>query len=105
MANPLHQLEALAQSGLQPLGRQVWLGLGFRPPKRCAIQIDPSNVPSVANCKAVVGLDVIVTYHGQETRYGPLRALCGALVAAPPRRLQVIDLDARKIAYLKLEAS
>lgn len=103
--NPLQQLETLAENGMQPVGRLIWLGIGFLPPKRCAIAIDPNNIPSKANCWAVVGLDVIVTYHGNATRYGALQALCSALVSGAPRRLQVIDLDAKRIAYLKLGES
>lgn len=102
MGNPLHQLEALADSGMQPVGRLIWLGIGFLPPKRCAIAIDPNNIPSKANCWSVVGLDVVVLYHGETTRYGALRGLCDALYQAKPRRLQVIDLDAKRIAFLKL---
>lgn len=102
--NQFHQLEWLAARGLQPLRREVWLGLGFRPPKRCAIAIDPANLPEQAECLAVAGLDVIVTYRGGSTRYSQLRDLCGALYLARPRRLQVIDLDARHIAFLKLGA-
>ena len=102
--NPLQQLEKLAAQGLQPLRREVWLGIGFRPPKRCAIAIDPANLPKATDCAGVVGLDVIVVYRGEVTRYGALRGLCGALYQADPRRLQVIDLDAKQIAFLKLGA-
>lgn len=100
--NPLQQLETLAENGMQPVGRLIWLGVGFLPPKRCAIAIDPNNLPSMANCWPVVGLDVVVLYHGDTTRYGALRSLCDGLYQAQPRRLQVIDLDARRIAFLKL---
>jgi hypothetical protein len=47
-------------------------------------------------------LDVVVLYHGHTTRYGALRNLCDGLYQAQPRRLQVIDLDAKRIAFLKL---
>lgn len=100
--NPLQPLENLAARGLQPVRREVWLGLGFRPPKRCAIGINHDNLPKDADCLAVAGLDVIVCYRGNATRYGTLRGLCNALYQAEPRRLQVIDLDAKHVAYLKL---
>lgn len=100
--NPLHALDNLAAQGLQPVRREVWLGVGFRPPKRCAIAIDPHNLPKDGDCRSVAELDVIVVYHGDSVRYGALRGLCGALYQAGPRRLQVIDLDARHIAFLKL---
>ena len=102
--SPLQPLANLAAQGLQPFRREVWLGIGFRPPKRCAIAIDPANLPKAASCTAVVGLDVIVVYHGEVTRYGALQGLCNALYQAAPRRLQVIDLDAKRIAFLKLGA-
>jgi hypothetical protein len=102
MANPLHQLEQLAARGLQPLRREVWLGLGFAPPKRCAIAIDPAHLPTAAQCTAVAGLDVLLVYHGDTTRYGTLQQLCAGLYRAGPRRLQAIDIDAKRIAYLKL---
>jgi hypothetical protein len=100
--NPLQLLHGLAARNLQPLRREVWLGIGFRPPKRCAIAIDPANLPTQAACRAVAGLDVILTYNGGTTRYGTLRSLCGALLAAAPRRLLVIDLDIKRLAWLKL---
>ena len=105
MTNPLHQLETMVLQGMQPVRRELWLGLGFRPPKRSAIAVEAANLPKVDQCRAVVGLDVIVTYHGDTTRYGTLRTLCGALMAASPRRLLAIDLDAKKIAFLKLGES
>jgi hypothetical protein len=74
--NPLRPLTDLAARNLQPLRREVWLGIGFHPPKRCAI--DPANLPTQADCRAVAGLDVILTYNGGTTRYGTLRGLCGA---------------------------
>ncbi len=104
-SNPLQVLAGLASRGLQPTRREVWLGLGHIPPKRCAIRIDPAKLPTAGDCGAVVGLDVILTYHGNTTRYGALRSLCDALGAAGPRRLIAVDLDAKKVAYLKLEAT
>lgn len=92
----------LAAAGLQPLRREVWLGLGFRPPKRCAIAIDPFALPGNQDCRAVAGLDVLLCYHGHSTRYGVLRDLCGALQRAQPRRLLAIDLDYGRVAFLKL---
>ncbi|WP_426192574.1 hypothetical protein [Massilia sp. DWR3-1-1] len=102
MTNPLHQLDSMVAAGMQPVRREVWLGLGFRPPKRCAIAIDTAVLPTAADCRPVIGLDIILTYHGDTTRYGALRALCGVLAAASPRRLVVIDLDIKRVAFLKL---
>lgn len=105
MTNPLIALEVMAAAGMQPVRREVWLGLGFRPPKRNAIELNPARIPTLSECWPVVGLDIIVVYQGSTTRYGPLRSLCGSLVAARPRRLLAIDLDAKRVAYLKLGAS
>lgn len=105
MSNPLHQLDALAAQGMQPVRREVWLGLGFRPPKRCAIVIDPQRLPTGSDCRAVAGLDVMLCYHGHSTRYGVLRDLCGSLYRARPRRLLVIDLDYGRLTFLKLGAT
>ncbi len=102
---PLWQLAALVTRGLQPARREVWLGLGFLPPKRCAIALDPARLPNAADCAAVVGLDVILSYHGNAVRYGQLRTLCNDLARAGPRRLLLVDLDVKKIAFLKLEAA
>jgi len=104
IANPLHALEAMADAGMQPVRREVWLGLGLRPPKRNAIELDPARLPSPSQCWPVVGLDIILVYQGNTTRYGPLRSLCGALEAAQPRRLLAIDLDMKRVAFLKLGA-
>lgn len=92
----------LITAGLQPIRREVWLGLGFCPPKRCAIAIDPLALPGKRDCSAVAGLDVLLCYHGHSTRYGVLRDLCAALLQAGPRRLLVIDLDYGRLAFLKL---
>jgi hypothetical protein len=105
MTNPLHQLASLADAGMQPVRREVWLGLGFLPPKRCAIAIDPLRLPTGSDCSAVAGLDVMLCYHGHSTRYGVLRDLCGSLYRARPRRLLVIDLDYGRLAFLKLGAT
>lgn len=100
--NPLHALETMADAGMQPMRREVWLGIGFQPPKRCAIEIDPARIPELSECWPVAGLDVIVVYHGNAVRYGTLRDLSHRLHDASPRRLQLIDLDAGRIAFLKL---
>jgi hypothetical protein len=105
MKNPLHELASLAAAGMQPVRREVWLGLGFLPPKRCAIAIDPLCLPTGSDCRAVAGLDVMLCYHGHSTRYGVLRDLCGSLYRALPRRLLVIDLDYGRLAFLKLGAT
>jgi hypothetical protein len=58
--NSLQPLHDLVARGLQPWRREFWIGLGFLPPKRCAIAIDPAHLPTDADCSAVVGLDVIL---------------------------------------------
>ncbi len=100
--NALQPLSELAARGMQPVRREVWLGLGIKPPKRNAIAIDPSHLPTDADCTAVAGLDVILCVHGYSTAYGVLRRLCGSIYQARPRRLQLIDLDYQRIAFLKL---
>ena len=102
MSNPLQQLDNMIAAGMQPVRREIWLGIGFRPPKRCAIELDPVNLPTEADCRAVTGLDVLLVYHGQAVRYNVLRTLCDYLYRAAPRRLQLIDLDAKRVAFLKL---
>lgn len=101
-AGPMKPLFDLIAADLQPIRREVWLGLGFCPPKRCAIAINPLALPSNRDCRAVAGLDVMLCYHGHSTRYGVLRNLCAALLQAGPRRLMVIDIDYRRLAFLKL---
>jgi hypothetical protein len=104
-AGAMKPLFDLVAAGLQPVRREVWLGLGFCPPKRCAIAIDPRALPGDQDCRAVAGLDVMLCYHGDSTRYGLLRDLCAALLQAGPRRLLVIDLDYGRLAFLKLWSS
>jgi hypothetical protein len=98
----LRPLQDLVGRGMQPAKRLVWLGLGFEPKKRCSIAIDPDHLPTEAESTAVAGLDVILLIHGYTTSYKPVRKLCAQLYAARPRRLQVIDLDYRRVAYLVL---
>lgn len=100
--NELKQLEELAARGMQPRGGMVWLGLGVTPKKRNALVIDPDNLPAESQCSALAGLDVVLSFHGYATRYGTLRRLCGAIYTARPRRLIILDLDFRKLAFLKL---
>lgn len=95
-------LQRLRDQGLQPTGGLIWLGLGLRPPKRNALAIDPDNLPNDIECRAVTGLDVLLCVNGNFTKYGVLHRLCGNLIAAHANRLQLIDLDHRRIAYLKL---
>ena len=98
----LTALHALLRQGKQPVGRLVWIGLDFAPAKHNAIAVDSASLPSETECRAVAGLDVIVLYHGFVAAYGALRRLCGNLHQANPRRLQLIDLDFGRIAYLKV---
>jgi hypothetical protein len=99
--NPLQALQDLADQGLQPHLRMIWLGLGFLPDKQNAIEIHPDHLPTDLQCAAVCGLDVLVVIKGYETRYGTLVRLCHLLYQAGPRCLQVHDLDYKKAAYLK----
>ena len=98
----LQPLKDMAKRGMQPSQRIVWLRLGITPPKRNAIKIDPDNLPSDSDCAAVAGLDVILCLNGYVTRYGTVKRLCESLMLGRPRRLQLIDHDYKKIAYLKL---
>jgi hypothetical protein len=94
-------LQRLRDGGLQPTGALIWLGLGLSLPKRNTLTIDPINLPSDKECRAVAGLDVIICFNGYATKYRALRLLCGALLEARPTRLQVIDFDYKRIAFLK----
>jgi len=100
--NPLKQLEDLAVRGMQPVGGLIWLGLDFVPPKRNALLINTSRLPTDQECNAVAGLDVVLLYQGFATKYGTLIRLCGSIYQARPRRLQIVDLNFHQIAFLKL---
>ena len=100
--NPLKPLQALMERCQQPAGQIVWLGLGTTPPKRNALLIDTDRLPTDDECSGVAGLDVVLSYHGYATRYGTLARLCGSLYQARPRRLQIIDLDLKRIAFIKI---
>ena len=91
--------------GLAPAGGVVWLGADFLPPKRNAIHIDMVDLPSVLDCRAVAGLDVVLLFRGNLTRYGALRTLSDRLYQARPRRLLLVDSDHRRTAFLKLAES
>lgn len=88
--------------GMAPVGGLIYLGIGFRPPKENAIAIDPDRLPSQRECHALAGLDVVVIYRGYDMRYGPLRTLSDLIQKSCPRRLQLIDLDHKHVAYLKM---
>lgn len=88
--------------GLAPVGGILWLGVGILPPKRNAIQIDPTNLPTARDCRAVAGLDVVVLFPGHLTRYGALKTLSDRLYQARPRRLLLVDADRNRTAFLKL---
>ena len=88
--------------GLAPVGGLVYLGIGFAPPKQNAICIDPTRLPSVRECHAVAGLDVVLVFRGHEVRYSTIRSLTDTLYRSCPRRLQLIDLDYHRVAFLKL---
>lgn len=100
--NPFKSLANVRAAGAMPKTGLIWLGLGFLPAKRNAIQIDLDRLPSDKECAAIAGLDVVLCVHGFITKYGMLRRLCGSLMASRPRRLQLIDLDYQKMAFLKM---
>jgi len=91
-----------AEYGLAPVDGILWLGVGMLPPKRNAIQIDPANLPTALECRAVAGLDVVLLFPGTMTRYGALRTLSDRLYQARPRRLMLVDSDHNRTAFLKL---
>lgn len=95
-------LNEVMNSGRMPRGRIIWLGLGFTPPKVNSIKIELDRLPGHDECIALTGLDVILTYCGNLTSYGMLMKICNALLNARPRRLQAIDVDNKKVAFLKL---
>ncbi|WP_136415543.1 hypothetical protein [Herbaspirillum sp. ST 5-3] len=97
----LSPLIELRSNGVMPKSGLIWIGLGCCPPKRNALTIDPERLPTDEECKSVAGLDVVLMVNGYLSKYSPLRKLCGSLLAARPRRLQVIDLDYKRIAFLK----
>lgn len=101
-SSSLAPLIELRSNGFMPKDSLIWLGLGFRPPKRNALALDPERLPTDEECRAVAGLDVLVCINGYLTKYGILRRLCGSLLQARPRRLQVHDLDYGRFAFLKL---
>lgn len=98
----LQPLIALRAAGMVPHDNQIWLGLGIRPPKANAVEIDPAHLPTDDECTAVAGLDVLLTFCGFIMPYKTLRTLCGSLYQARPCRLQLYDLDYKKTAFLKL---
>lgn len=87
-----------------PAGRLVWLGLDFEPTKRNAIRVNSNALPDEDAFSGLAGLDVVVLYYGNQTRYGTIRGLCDRVGSRRPRRLQLIDLDAKRIAFLKTVA-
>ncbi len=91
-----------AEFGLAPVGGVLWLGVGMLPLKRNAIEIDPANLPTALECRAVAGLDVVLLFPGSRTGYGALRTLSDLLYQARPRRLLLVDSDHKRTAFLKL---
>jgi hypothetical protein len=100
--NAMKPLQGLACRCRKSQDRTIWLGLDFDPPKFNALRINSSQLPSVEDCRAVEGLYVMVLFEGSTTKYGRLQQLCWSLYQAQPVCLQAVDLDAGKIAYLKL---
>lgn len=100
----LIQLKEAVDTGFMPAGRIVWIGLGITPPKYNAIKIELDDLPTDDECLPVAGLDIVLTYCGNLTRYGTLLRIYGSLLQARPRRLLIVDTDAKRIAFLKLGA-
>lgn len=98
----LFSLQRLRESGRQPKGALIWLGFGFSLRKQNSLHIDPADLPSVVECRSVSGLDVILCIRGYTVKYGALRHFCCSLLEARPNRLQVMDFDYKKIAFLKI---
>ena len=88
--------------GLAPVDSLIYLGMGFRPPKQNAIAIDLLRLPTQRECHAVAGLDVVLVYYISRVKYGQLRTLAGMLGQSMPRRLILVDLDYKKLAFLKM---
>lgn len=100
--NPLQPLAEIRDRGFMPKACEIWLGLDIPLRRRNALVIPAENLPTVDECAAVAGLDVILCFHGCSVRYGVLRNLCASLLAGFPRRLMLIDFDFKKTAFLKL---
>ncbi|SFA85026.1 hypothetical protein SAMN04515620_10548 [Collimonas sp. OK607] len=100
----LVQLKEAVDAGGMPDKRIVWLGLGITPPKFNSIKIEFDDLPTDDECLSVAGLDVVLTYCGDLIRYSILWKICKALLKARPRRLQIVDLDTKRVAFLKLGA-
>lgn len=98
----LKSLIGVREEGLMPAGRIVYLGLGFLPPKVNAIAIDPHRMPAKDDLAGIAGLDVILTYYGNKAKYGEIRTLCDRITECRPRRLQLMDIDNKRVAYLKV---
>jgi hypothetical protein len=90
------------EHGLAPADGTIWLGIGFRPKRANAIEIDPARLPSESECAAVAGLDVVLIFPGDLIRYGQLRTLSDRLYRSRPRRLLLVDSDHKRTAFLKL---
>jgi len=100
--NAMKPLQGLACRCRKSQDRTIWLGLDFDPPKFNALRINSSLLPTEEDCRAVEGLYVMVLFEGSTTKYVRLQQLCWSLYQAQPVCLQAVDLDAGKIAYLKL---
>jgi hypothetical protein len=103
--NAMKPLQGIACRCRKSRDRTIWLGLDFDPPKFNALRINSSLLPSAEDCRAVEGLYVMVLFEGSTTKYGRLQQLCWSLYQAQPVCLQAVDLDAGKIAYLKLSGA
>ena len=85
-----------------PANGIIWIGLGFVPPRQNAIGVGLGRLPTASECVGVVGLDVVLIFNGYIVKYGAVRDMSSALHRACPRRLQLIDLDFHRVAFLKL---
>jgi len=89
-------------NGLQPEGRIVWGGIDIDPQKINGFRINSSQLPTERECMVFAGLDVVLLFHGYNVRYGVIRHLCESITLMRPRRLQLVDLDYKRIAFLKM---
>ncbi len=102
-ANPLQPLQNLIDLGLQPARREFCMFLDMAPNRSYGLRINTAHLPTDDDCLALAGLDIVLHFHGYVTKYGPLRRLCGSILAARPNLFWILDRDFKKIAHLKFE--
>ncbi len=103
---PWLQCLGARQRGLVPSDEQVWIFLGMpakRKQDRWCLDVPLDQIAiREAPVAIVAGIDAIVYYSGDAVSFGLLSGLSKRLIDAGPRRLQLIDLDQSRCAFLKL---